>query len=288
MTFDPESSDFTANLIVENRQRTFRVHQPQSVAENRALIIAFHGTGINGQRMAEFCNLNSLADESDFIVLYPDGSGKNDTSLQWNTGHPASYATRHQVNDLEFVKKLIDWSIQHLQVNPGRVYLAGMSSGGILCYELAIQISSQIAAVASVAGTLCDFGRPPAAIPVIHFHGTNDSHVPYEGGRGDRNLTKIEFASAANTIDWWAKANQCTHRRMQRPRITINDGTWIIREAYLNSAEEERVILFTIKNGGHTWPGSTWSEAAAHSLGTTTLNLHANQEIWSFFQKHES
>ena len=77
MTFAPESSDFTANLMIDDRQRMFRVHQPQPAVDNRALIIAFHGTGINGQRMAEFCNLNSLADESDFIVLYPDGSGRN-------------------------------------------------------------------------------------------------------------------------------------------------------------------------------------------------------------------
>ena len=42
------------------------------------------------------------------------------------------------------------------------------------------------------------------------------------------------------------------------------------------------VILCTIANGGHTWPGGL----PIAGLGFTALDLSATDEMWKFFVRH--
>ena len=43
------------------------------------------------------------------------------------------------------------------------------------------------------------------------------------------------------------------------------------------------MILYTIQNGGHTWPGQ---KALLPTLGNSTLDISANDLMWDFFVKH--
>lgn len=283
-----DARDFTVNLDVESRQRRFRVHRRDTDSSGAPLIVALHGTGINSEHMAEFCGLNALADREGFVVAYPDGTGRTDTALTWNIGHQASYATRQCVNDVEFFVRLIDWCVLRLGVDSQRIYLTGISSGAMLCYLLATKLSSKVAAIGPVAGTLMNDHWQPVAVPVMHIHGTTDNFVPYDGGRGPRSLTKIEFPSVRRTIEWWAAANQCVQTDIRHCSPTVQDGTRIVRESYARETDQERVVLFTVQNGGHTWPGQPWNHPAAAQLGVTTQNLDAGKALWDFFKAFRS
>jgi polyhydroxybutyrate depolymerase len=46
------------------------------------------------------------------------------------------------------------------------------------------------------------------------------------------------------------------------------------------------VQLYVVEGGGHTWPGSQFSQAGVAALGPTTFDIDANQVIWAFFQAH--
>jgi polyhydroxybutyrate depolymerase len=68
-----------------------------------------------------------------------------------------------------------------------------MSNGGFLSYRLACEAADSFAAIAPVAGVLgipemdCTPSRP---VTVMHFHGTADGLVPYNGGFGSPSVAE--------------------------------------------------------------------------------------------------
>ncbi|MCP4189805.1 MAG: polyhydroxybutyrate depolymerase [Planctomycetaceae bacterium] len=283
-----EEIDYRSSVVVQNRRRTFLVHLPAKVGKHFPLVVALHGTGIDGERMANFSGLNDSADEHGFVVAYPDGSGRTTQSLSWNIGHRSSFGARQKIDDVQFIAELIHHLEATLGIDRQRVYLTGVSSGAMLCYRVAQVHPGLVAAIGAVAGTMPECKRSSRAVPLIHFHGTADEFVPFHGGVGPRSLSQIDFRSVRESIDWWALQNAC----QPVPKITHmpSDGEIairVIRETHLDKNGTERVILYTIEGGGHTWPGRIWPEHPTNPnlLGYTTKTLSANKELWNFFEK---
>ncbi len=120
-------------------------------------------------------------------------------------------------------------------------------------------------------------------VPVMHFHGTADKLVPFNGP--DERMAKVvAFKSVEETIRIWAKVNGCP----SKPKTTdlpdtAHDGTTVTQRVYGPGKDGAEVILFTIQDGGHTWPGRTWP---VPWLGKTTENISANDLMWDFFKRH--
>jgi polyhydroxybutyrate depolymerase len=129
--------------------------------------------------------------------------------------------------------------------------------------------------------TSCSPSRP---VPIIHFHGTADEFAPYKGGRGRRSRTGVEFFSVDHTVSTWVEANGAS----SRPEVTqlplkYVDGTRVTRTRHGAGHGSAEVVLYTVYEGGHTWPGR---ESPLKFLGKTTLNISANDLMWKFFQRH--
>src|SRR5262249_57738455 len=99
-----------------------------------------------------------------------------------NAGAGCGEGGMNMVDDVGFVGAILDKLQADVCVDTGRIYATGMSNGGFLSHRLACELSNRIAAVAPVAGVLgvptCTPARP---ISVMHFHGTSDQLVPYNG-----------------------------------------------------------------------------------------------------------
>src|SRR5438309_369954 len=69
-----------------------------------------------------------------------------------------------------------------VRVDRKRVYACGMSNGGMMAYRLAAEMPERFAAIAVVSGVMC-LEKPQLkhAMPILHFHGTKDSLIPFEG-----------------------------------------------------------------------------------------------------------
>lgn len=171
-------------LAIGPSARTFLVHVPKNLeAANPPLVIALHGGGTNGKTMERFSGLSEASERYGFVVVYPNGSGRLKGFLTWNAGSCCSYAEKHAIDDVAFISRLIDYMIKQYHIDPLRVYVTGISNGAMMAYRLAAEIPDRIAAIAPVAGTLTiDPGTIQAAMPIIHFHGTDDQFVPYLGG----------------------------------------------------------------------------------------------------------
>jgi polyhydroxybutyrate depolymerase len=228
--------------------------------------------------------MDKKSDEAGFIAIYPNGTGRLKKILTWNGGNCCGYAMRNKVDDVAFVEALLDDLSKVVKVDARRVFATGISNGAIISYLLASELSQRIAAIAPIAGPMgtesCSPNRP---VPIIHFHGTNDTSAPYAGGVG-KGLTRTEFYSVEHSINNWVKANACAGGpNSEELEDKHEDGTKIIRKTWGNGKQGSEVVLITIQGGGHTWPGI---QPRPKYLGISTKEISANDMMWGFFKKH--
>jgi polyhydroxybutyrate depolymerase len=248
-------------------------------------VLSFHGSNSNGQIQLEFTAMNETADREGFVVVYPFGTGERERLLFWNAGNCCGFAHRHNVDDVGFVRALLQHLHSEINIDTARVYAAGMSNGAMMAYRLASEAADVFAAVAAVAGTMgTETCHPSRPVSVIHFHGTNDEFVPVGGGLGRRSVTGTDHFSVEHSIRAWVDANGCPPEPVGTPlQNTQDDGTSTSRYVYGPGHELSEVVLYLIDGAGHIWPGRP---PRPHYLGKTTYNILANDLIWDFFQRH--
>ncbi len=277
----------TEQLMVNGMSRTFVVHLPkdQKAGDKQALIIALHGGGSNGKSMSRFSGLDDTADKHGFVVVYPDGSGRIDLIRTWNSGACEGYAKSKQIDDVAFMRALIRHMVGKYNVDPDRVFVTGMSNGAMMAYRLAAEAPDQISAVAAVSGTLdIEAANVTNPLPILHFHGTADQHVPFEGGHGEKSYAQNVHTSVKATLDAWIRVNGANSTPKEEPLPDkINDGTMVVKFTYGTAVDSESIVLYKIVGGGHTWPGRPRLEKM---LGPTTEDISANEIMWKFFADH--
>jgi len=275
----------TCTLTMGNQQRTYLVHIPKSYDFKKPtpLILALHGAAMNAPLMAEFCGLNETSDKEGFIVVYPNGTGAG-AFLIWNAGGLQGLLTENHADDVAFISKLLDDLGTVVKVDSKRVYACGMSNGGMMCYRLAAELSKRFAAIAPVAGTIAiPESKPKQPVSVIHFHGTEDTLVPFVRDENDVQ-SFMRFKGVEDSVQTWVKLDGC---RVQ-PKTDILSKTGeemkVTRKTYGGGKNGAEVVLITIEGGGHTWPGM---EPVLGLLGKSALNISANDLMWQFFKKHK-
>jgi len=278
--------DHTRVVTSGRHTRSYLVHIPPDYTHEQAtpVVLAFHGAGINASAMVLLSGLNKKADEGGFIAVYPNGTGLANLVLTWNAGGLPEGISERKPDDVAFVAALLDDLATAVHVDARRVYATGMSNGGMMCYRLAAGLAERIAAIAPVCGTLAiDPWKPCRPMPVMHFHGTADRLVPFDGP--NELVPKfLVFKSVEETMRICAAANGCAGKpKKTRLPDTVDDGTSVVRSAYAPCREGAEVVLFTVEGGGHTWPGQP---PPNQFLGKSTKDIAANDLMWEFFCRH--
>lgn len=263
--------DAEHSLTHEGRPRRFLVHVPKGHDGQRPLpvVLGFHGGGGRGESFRTLSWLNEAADRHGFLVVYPQGSGRWRNVLTFNAGRCCGYAMEQQVDDVGFVRALLDELPRLYPVDARRVYATGMSNGAMLCYRLACELSDRIAAIAPVAGAMAvDGPTPTRPVPVLHFHGQKDRFAPFEGGKG--TLGGPPFGAVRGTIQWWVKVNRCREQPAE-----VEKGATFVRARYLpaGDAPGAPVVFYVLPDGGHTWP-----DGKDGAVNATAL-------MWEFFEQ---
>ncbi len=265
--------DLQRSLLVNGVERFYRIYVPAGYSRERPipLVIVLHGGGGSGEQIEATSGMNQKADTAGFLVVYPDGSGRR--FLTWNAGACCGYAQRNNVNDVSFIRALIDDMMKDFAIDRSRVFVAGMSNGAMMAYRLACELSERIAAVAVVAGTMTvTTCHPTRLVSILHIHGTADDNVPFSGGIGPRSITRVDYQSVPSSVESWVRRNAT--RRI--PQVTYQRGN-VTCETYDGGKERTAVSLCTVDKGGHVWPGG---RKDPHAM------LSASDFIWNFFSAH--
>jgi polyhydroxybutyrate depolymerase len=263
-------------FVSSGEKREYVLYVPSSYDRSRPtpLVISMHGAGLWGAAQRDISRWNELADRKGFIVVYPSGVGGNGVRV-WRA-EPGEGLTK----DVRFISDLIDTLSVAYNIDSTRIYANGLSNGGGMSFALSCTLSNRIAAVGMVgaAQTLpwrwCTDEKP---VPMIAFHGTADSAVPYNGGS-----SWISPGLWPNVPKWvanWAKRNRCGSNPSDS--AVTSDVT---RREYTDCADDAAVVLYTIQGGGHTWPGGL--PLPEWFVGRTTRSIDATSLMWAFFVEH--
>ncbi|MVM35352.1 alpha/beta fold hydrolase [Spirosoma sp. HMF4905] len=267
--------------------RLYWLHVPPVYKQNDELlplVIALHGGGGSGQQFESQSKLSEKADQEGFIVVYPDGL-QNPGVLglrTWNAGNCCGQiASVQHVDDVGFMRKLIDKLVATRRVDPKKVYALGHSNGAMLCYRLACELPDKLAAIAANSGTMqvktaC---KPNRVMPILHVHSQLDRNVPYTGGVGTKSINKQWNSPVDSTLTVFAQLAKCTTTKQV---VKATDKYTFYKWADCQNGTEIQYYLTT--DGGHSWPGGT---KAVRFIGDSPSDAFVNNDlIWAFFKNY--
>ncbi len=270
--------DYTLTIPAAGSQpaRTALVHVPPGYDGSTRLPLVFnnHGNACTALMQVGMSHLNEAVDKRSpgAIVVYPQGTGG--LLAGWSSGKsPLSYLYA-SVDDVGFFKQLIEALSKQLCVDPKRIYCAGFSLGGSMCYRLACDLSEQLAAIASVAGPDgTESCSPKRAVPLLHLHGTADSWASYSGETTPDAANK----GAPTYVAAYAARAGCS----ATPQTTLTQGA-VTCQTWSGCRDGAEATLCTVKDGGHTWPGGDgWLLG-----GAVNRDINATEMILDFFARH--
>src|SRR5262245_18700560 len=155
---------------VQGIARRADVHAPAASA-SRPLIIALHGLRQPVTRLREDLGLDAIADRDGFVVAYPEG-----IEQRWNYGR--QLVAPIESDDVAFLRALIARLVGSHRVDARRVYLIGVSNGGLMAYRVACEMGAEFAAVAAFISPMSDLQQEDCpsgrSVPLLILAGNAD------------------------------------------------------------------------------------------------------------------
>jgi len=267
----------SGTIISSDGARPYILHVPDRYdpAKPTPLVISMHGAMNWPAFQKSVSGWDRLADEHGFIVAYPAGEGAG--PAVW---HMRGRRTPASMPDVVFISELIDKLRATYNIDPARIYANGLSNGAGMAFALSCTLSQRIAAVGLVASAhilpfeWCPDTKP---VPMVAFHGTADPVTPYAGGKVW--IAPDPFPSIPQWTASWARRNRCAAGATESVAAAS-----VTKLEYKGCADDASVVLYTIRNGGHSWPGGL--RLPEWLLGETSDDIDATRVMWEFYQEH--
>lgn len=277
--------DHEANgqLVSSGTERDYLLYVPDTYRPDQPapLVISLHGAALWPAAQRKISRWNDLADRHGFLVVYPTGT-RLDLPIPLFPILPVWDVLAEQGWERE--ARFLGDLIQHLEsthaIDPGRIYLNGLSNGGAMAFVASCHLADRLAAVGTVAAAqgvpweTCQDAQP---LPFINFHGTDDAIVPYAGGKSFGSPQT--FADVRQWTGLWAERNGC-----DEPVEPLDVAPDVERLTY-TGCDDAPVQLYTLRGSGHTWPGGT-PRLPRWLVGTTNQSVDATELMWEFFVAH--
>lgn len=256
-------------LVVDGRSRTYRVYEPTTLERGSPvpLVLVLGGVGNDSEGMVNATQFDREAAAGNFVVAYPEG-----VDLTWNAGFCCAGGQTSGVDDVAFLSRLIDELLADYDVDPGRVFVTGISAGAMMAYRFACEQPDRIAGVGSVAGSMIlERCQPDQGVPAIEIHGTQDPLVPFLGGAvRPEDVADLPAPSAQAVAERWAALNQCPTGPDSQAQGPVTTLRW-------SACPGGAVELVVVEGGGHTW--------FAPGFGPANGAVDATKVLWKFFEQ---
>ncbi|HEX6373250.1 MAG TPA: PHB depolymerase family esterase [Longimicrobium sp.] len=251
------------------------------------LVVMLHGCTQDPDDFARGTRFNALAEPAGAIVVYPEQTAAHNPQKCWNWFDPAHQ--RADAGEPAIIAGITREVMGRYAVDPARVYIGGVSAGGIMAVNTAASYPDLYAAVGVHSGTaygaatdlpsaLAAMRGGPANpdalveparsilrasgrtwLPMIVFHGAADAVVNAENGR--------RLASQ------WAVAGGAKDFLRSEEEI---GGLTVVKDRFGPATE-----LWIVQGLGHAWSGGS-----PEGTYTDARGPDASREMLRFFLSH--
>ncbi len=286
--------------------RGFQLWVPAGYQPGQALplVVGLHGCFQNPDQFAGLTRLNQKADAEKFLVLYPNQALFANGSQCWN--FMLSSNQERGIGEPSIIVGMVDWVKSLYSVDAHRVYVGGVSAGGVMTSILMACYSDVFAAGMVGAGAMykaattasgsayamsfgsiydpddrgydawsCS-GRARRKVPVLVIHGTDDSTVnPINGEQAVQQFVQTnDYADDGSDNDSVPyAATSVWYGSVPGGRsYTVKD--YVYGGALL-------VQKYEIHGMDHSWPGGDDSYLFADPSGPDATTI-----MWDFLKQH--
>jgi poly(hydroxyalkanoate) depolymerase family esterase len=296
----PPNGSFTAHTFSNDAgTRAYKVYVPAGKSDTpRPLIVMLHGCTQSADDFAAGTQMNRLADEHSFLVVYPEQTAQANASKCWNWFNPQDQ--QRGAGEPSLIAGIVAEVARKHGADPHRIFVAGLSAGAAMAvvlgetypelfagvgahsglpYGSAHDLPSALAAMnggcsgmsklKSVSGpAAAPRSRAVHAVPVIVFHGDRDHTVQQSNGGHI-----VQQASDAHR----AKGEDAAQRVSTQSGVALG-GQKFSRTVHADAAGQARIESWTLHGAGHAWSGG-------HASGSFTdgNGPDASAEMVRFF-----
>src|SRR5215218_9077237 len=283
--------------------RSYKIYIPSGyIGQEIPLIVMLHGCTQNPNDIAAGTHMNPLAEEHNFLVAYPaqaQGANKNKC---WNW-FQASDQQRGR-GEPSLIAGITRQIIDEYNVADGRVYVAGMSSGGAMAAVMGEAYPDLYAAVGThsrlAPGAAHDMpsafaamhqggpATPRRDVPTATATGESARIVPAIVFHGDHDKT-VHSRNAGRLLEHYCPAKPTGSRddaSGSTPRGTVRQGQIpgghaYTRATYRDAGGSTIAERWTVHGLGHAWSGGSSSGSYTDPKGPD-----ASAEMVRFFNEH--
>ena len=275
------AADAGERLTVGRAERSYELIGATS-GRAKPLIIALHGNRGTGAQFANSGNWRALAARHDVMIALPDGLNK-----AWNDGRAGAEIRGNQTpagtDDVAFLTTLAERLVADGLADRKRLYVTGISNGGMMTYRMLCERPDLFAAGAAVIANLTETTlarcKPARPVPVLIMNGTEDKLVPHERQQGG-------YIGTLATASVWQKVNGCAGAPVERrlPDLDTTDRSTVTRIAYGCPAGRD-VVVYRVDGGGHQMPSRSGKGILEFLLGPRNRDIEGAEEIWAFLSR---
>jgi polyhydroxybutyrate depolymerase len=256
--------------------RPYEVYAPVVQTGPASLIMNVHGGYSNSDLQATVSQMNQLAQEQGFIVVYPNGTAIDSSKPGqrfWNDGRPNSI-NPPLPDDVAYIRAVMAAVETKFKVSQNKL-MCGFSNGATMTYRIAKEspeLFSAYAAVATIVGPH-ELGEATGKPPILHIDGLKDQISLWDGNTTPNAPFDWCPPAVVSTVQEWA----AFYGYRTTPTLIQSSGAATLWQY------GQKFKVWRIGDGGHCWPGGKILDAMLLlNCGPQSNAINASQEIWKW------
>lgn len=254
---------------------------------SRKMIVMLHGCKQNAVDFALGTQMNAIAEQEGFVVLYPEQCKEINALGCWNWFEPKDQ--KRDIGEPAIIAGITRQCMQEYGISPSEVYIAGLSAGACMALICASNYPDLFSAVAAHSGLPVGAANDaPSALSAMRRGAREDKDddlkraisMPMMVIHGDADTV----VSAKNAPLILASHQQCKEKTLAEPEhedIQVDvDAKRTSRSVWKDLSGRTQLEQWIIRGGQHAWSGGDIRGSYTEESGP-----HASKEIVHFFKK---